>query len=128
MFKREAPVNTLIHMEHTINEHRAPTDDSVRLLKEFEEKAREKINSAVHILDTTFDCVVQTERDHKSDCTRLRAIFSLNGIREVVDHEYIAREPWDEISMAHELRDKVAVVIATKMINAAFDKLYKTRK
>ena len=30
MFKREAPVNTLIHMEHTINEHRAPTDDSVR--------------------------------------------------------------------------------------------------
>src|SRR5437899_141820 len=63
--------------EH-VHEHRAPTDESVRLLSEMEKAARDKIVEAIHVGDTTFECVVHIERRFADDSTYLIAVFSLN--------------------------------------------------
>ena len=47
----------------TVTEKRAPTDESVRLLKEMEEKAREKIIDSFTVNDTHFECKFFQEMD-----------------------------------------------------------------
>ena len=66
------------YVTKTTTEYRAPTDESVRLLKEMEEKAREKIIDSFTVNDTHFECkffqemdVVTQEIDRKS--TRLNS-------------------------------------------------------
>ena len=51
----------------TINEHKAPTDESIKLLKEMEEKAFQKITEAYYIESTTINgilfCIESSEYD-----------------------------------------------------------------
>ena len=111
------------YVTRTIHEHRAPTDESVRLLKEFEEKAVQKIVKSVHIADTALECVVHTALDCMNDCTRLMAVFSLNGQKETAEVKYRPRHGQSETDGAILLRDEVAKIIANKMIAVAFSKL-----
>lgn len=115
----ESPSRTQ-YVKQDVHEHRAPTDESVRLLKEFEEKAQDKVVQSVHVGDSAFECVIHKERDCMSDSALLRAVFSLNGRKESVQHSYRPRGPQDEVAAYAALRDKVASAIATKMISAAF--------
>ena len=46
------PTNTTVK----VTEQRAPTDDSVRLLKEMEEAARKKITESTTVHNTEFTC------------------------------------------------------------------------
>ena len=46
------------HHTHTITEQRAPTDESVRLLKEMEEQAREKVLGTIRLENCPIDGVV----------------------------------------------------------------------
>lgn len=50
-----------------VEERRAPTDESVRLLKEFEEEARKKIESSINVGGNGFECTIMTEREHITD-------------------------------------------------------------
>lgn len=63
----------------TITEKRAPTDESVRLLKELEEAVQRRILETVKVGDTNFECVVRCLRDGPSQDTIFAAVFSLNG-------------------------------------------------
>lgn len=110
-----------------VHEHRAPTDKSVALLKEMEAAAERRIVEAIHIGDTTFECVVHIEKDMMADCTRLRAVFKLNGRAETVNHSFRPRDHGDELAAANALRDEVAKVIASKMLAGAFAQLYRTK-
>lgn len=98
-----------------VHEHRAPTDESVRLLSEMETAARDKIVEAVHVGDTTFECVVHTERQFVDNSTRLIAIFSLNGKKLTVEHVDQGTE-YDPRKALVALRDAVAVKIATEIL------------
>lgn len=109
-----------------VHEHRAPTDKSVALLKEMEAAAQRKVVEAIHIGDTTFECVVHIEKDMMADCTRLRAVFKLNGRTETAEHSCRPRNPGDELTAANALRDEVAKVIASKMIASAFAQMYRS--
>ena len=109
-----------VHHSTTVHEHRAPTDASVRLLKEMEEAATKKVVKSIHVGNTLVECVVHTWLDVMSDCIRMRAIFKVNGVTETADHEYRPRgEPLAEIDAWRALRAKVADVIANKMIGDA---------
>lgn len=70
---------------HTVHEHRAPTDDSVRLLKEFEEAARRKIDSEVRLTDSPLDVVVRTTQDVCAQATHVVLMYSLGGERMSVN-------------------------------------------
>lgn len=69
----------IINQHTTIHEHRAPTDESVKLLREMEEAAKKAIVDSVRVQDTHFECVVLTQTDMINCEEQFVAIFSLNG-------------------------------------------------
>jgi len=107
-------------VHHTVIEKRAPTDESVRLLKEMEEKAQEKVIESIRLGHNGFDCVVQMERDYASDQILLRAVFSLNGKQMVVNHSC---SPFKKQDAIQDLVGKIAETIAIEMLKPAFSEL-----
>lgn len=107
-----------------IEERRAPTDESVRLLKEFEEKAREKIESSINVGGNGFECTIITERDVLSMDVVAAALFKLNGISlkataRIKDFDLKKKGPGD---FAIALRDEVAKVIANELLSKGWPK------
>lgn len=110
------------YVTREVHEHRAPTDQSVKLLREMEEKAKAEIVDAIHVGDTTFECVVHTMKFMADGSTKLMAVFSLNGKKltaEYQDHDWKA----DPKTMAVGLRNAVAEKIATEILIPAFTRL-----
>ena len=62
-----------------VHEHRAPTDESVRLLKEFEEKADKKIVESIRLTNNRFEAQVHRHDDFASAKTYYKIIYQLNG-------------------------------------------------
>ena len=127
MFDRTVIVPRMVeHVTHEVTKqvhhHRAPTDDSVKLLKELEEKAQAKVIEAVHVGDTTFECVVHAERDGPSDSVRLVAVFSLNGKKLTAKfEEHIYR--FERRAAFEGLRAAIAAEIAQQILAPAIQAL-----
>jgi hypothetical protein len=116
------PSSVTHHHATTVHEHRAPTADDARLLKELEREAEKKIVEAIRVANTAIECVLHKELDNLNDQCVVVAVFSLNGIKKRVEHRW---SPYSDTAGVHgfrELRDKIANVIATEMIASAFDK------
>lgn len=65
--------------ETEITDVRAPTDESVRLLKEMEEAARKKLLDAIPIGNTSLDIKLLVEQDHFDDCFACGLLMKVNG-------------------------------------------------
>lgn len=102
-----------------VHEHRAPTDASVALLREMERSAEAKVVEAVRVGNTSFECVVHRELDCMSDQVVFRAVFKLNGRQETAEHRCERRKADDVGAAWRALRDEIAKVIATRMIEGA---------
>lgn len=103
----------------TITEKRAPTDDSVRLLREMEDKAKAAVIASVQIADMHFDCVVHMWRDHMSDQLGWRAVFKLNG-KQMAAEVYTPNGEQAYAGAFHKLRDEMAQVIAQEVLHEQF--------
>jgi len=108
------------YVTKTVIEKRAPTDESVALLKDMEAAARAKLLESVKVSDTKFECVVHTLRDFASGDVIRKAVFSLNG--EKLEAESRTNEM--DVSKGRkeafeDLRDEIAQVIATKILASA---------
>lgn len=100
-----------------ITEKKAPTDDSIRLLSEFEAAANNKILESVRVADNNFECVIHAQYDMLNDLEMFCAIFSLNG------KKMTARFSQQRIDKSAEtigkgLRDAVAKEIACEIAGA----------
>jgi hypothetical protein len=76
---------------HTTVEKRAPTDESVKLLREMEKCAKDEVDKSIRLNPNGFDCVVRSFYDGPTGDTIIRVIFALNGRRmeaEYVHHQY----------------------------------------
>lgn len=62
-----------------VHEHRAPTDQSVRLLKEFEEKAEEKFREGIHVQSSNFETKVYRQQQYADMQDGMIAIAKING-------------------------------------------------
>gem|GEM_PF-2896609 len=111
------------YVTRNVHIHRAPTDESVRLLKEMEDAAEKKIIESVHVKSNAFECVVHVMYDVLSDDKIYRAVFSLNGKKMTVEHRHSARDPDDRSAAIDGLVNEVAKVIARDAIAEAFTKL-----
>lgn len=123
MFNRSLTIlaperHTTEYVTRQVHEHRAPTDDSVKLLREMEDKAREQIVKAVHVGDHAFDCVVHHMRHHEDMSTELAAILSVNGRKMTVRHRARPFES-DPQKIVTDLRDKIAIEIANEILAPA---------
>ena len=80
--------------EINVTEHKAPTDESIRLLNEFEEKARENIIKKIKVNDNSLNIVsVAYYEDQITRELRVHIKFSINGkeylIKTIIDENKI---------------------------------------
>lgn len=101
------------HVSVSVTEKRAPTDESVRLLREMEAAAEKRVLEAVRVSDTKFECVIHSMKQPLSGETMLRAIFKLNGEKLVAD--YTAKYGCTAEDALIGLRDAVAKKIANSI-------------
>ena len=106
----------------TVTEKRATTDDSVRLLKELEEKAREKIIDSFAVKDTHFECKIFQEKDCLTLDTKFVVIYSMNGKKRTVN---VRVEEGAIENTYKKLLSAVANDIAHAMLADAFEKAMK---
>lgn len=108
----------------TVTEKRAPTDESVRLLKEMERAAHDKVLKAIHVADMGFECVIHHMEMHLSGQAMLAAVFKLNGKKMEATYTFTHyRNPSME-DVINGLRDEVAKVIANE-IAPAFNQVHR---
>lgn len=75
------PVERTEYVTKTVNvtEKRAPTDESVRLLKEMEEAARTKIEDTFVLKNNGFECRIYTQLECNTYDYVITAVYLLNG-------------------------------------------------
>lgn len=103
-----------------VTEKRAPTDESVRLLKEMEEAARNKVLETIVVADTSFECKIHKMVDPINDQDVYNVVFSLGKQKrrtEVRVDKYRKLTP-QEVAVA--IRDAVAVDISNHLLATAF--------
>ena len=105
---------------HNVTEKRAPTDESIRLLKEMEEAARKKITESTTVRNTEFTCRLHKIYDAPNGRDLYAIIYTLNGKQSSVN---VPVDLYDDLTpeqTACLIRDKVAVDISNKMLYTAF--------
>lgn len=103
-----------------VHEHRAPTDQSIKLYEEMLEKAEARINKMVRVKNMDIDCVVHMMRSPVDLNTTFKAIFDLNGKRYTA--QYTSHESEERTIAIQMLVQEVAKVIATDILTEAFSK------
>lgn len=117
-----APRVQRIYEHKVVREERAPTDESVRLLKAMEEKAREKVLATIPLKTNEFEGNVVVELDGMNMEYVLSAMANVNGKRvKAVVREY-ARGADSVRDALPKLRDALAKELATQILLEAFDK------
>lgn len=80
MFNTTKVYNTTNHPKTIeVNEHRAPTDESIKILREMEEKVMNNIISMGKIEDNIFNTKWYIFHDNYSWEEKCRCVFTLNG-------------------------------------------------
>lgn len=100
----------------TVHEHRAPTDESVRLLKEFESEARNKFTKSLHVDSNEFKCLFQSYIYHIDDTQVFCVCFDLNEKRYTLEHkECLFKTPEEMMQgLFKALSEKIAAEILSK--------------
>lgn len=96
---------------HTTTEKRAPTDESVRLLKEMEQAAQSKVDQSIRLEVNGFECVVHVFRDYPNDLIHARAQFALAGrVRQEVEFSIRSHEKGKELAsgLVKAISDRIA--------------------
>lgn len=107
------------YVETTIHEIRAPTDASVKLLKEMEQAAKDKLVDSFILKGNSLNGVVSIYREVMRDQLIIEITFDLNGkrINEIV------RIHSDEKNIIDIVKNTVAKRIATELLIDTFTKL-----
>lgn len=110
-----------IRAEITVTEKRAPTDDSVRLLREMEAKAKAEVIKAVAINDNLFNGVIHTMFDALSYRTTVRLVYSMNGKKLTTDYHIDDSRSLDDsiAGLIDAVARDIAVEILRKPISEA---------
>jgi len=112
------------HVAANITEKRAPTDESVRLLREMEAAAEVEIVKKTVVHDNDFSCVVHQWREAMMDSTKFKVIWSIGGHKCTTDFTW---ERWrqgdDKRAMLIGLRDALARDIAGEMLSTAINRM-----
>lgn len=120
-----APRARTEHHSHRteVHEHRAPTDKSVKLLMEMEEKAREKILATIPLKSNEFEGALVVELDGLNMEYVLTVRAAVNGKHvEAQVREYADVDKREAIKTAlPRLRDALAAKLATDILFESFD-------
>ena len=82
MFDRTTIHQSPSHVEHVHTEHKAPTDESIRILDEFHQRAAERVREQIALqFDNALQLAVVLETPWRTACgsAGIRLCFSING-------------------------------------------------
>lgn len=100
-------------------EKRAPTDESVRLLKEMEQKARDKIIASIELDSNLVKGRVYVMKDYLSGKNNFAVLMDINGKRveiKVSTDEYESAE-----AQLQEVYQEIGKRIAAEVMPSVFD-------
>lgn len=103
------------YVTREVHEHRAPTDESVKLLREMEQAAEAKRIAGMRLEGNEFHGMVEVNHHCADYRTEAVAIFDLNGKRCTARAQADGLQRIDEALMV-KLRDETAKVIAGVML------------
>jgi hypothetical protein len=111
------------YVDRHVTVKRAPTDESVTLLREMESAARAQVDNSVSVGDNGFEGVIHTWRDMLSDTTIHRCLFALNGRKmdvkvELRSFDYDHGKAIDALRAA--IADKISVEILASALGRTF--------
>lgn len=101
-----------------VTEKRAPTDESVRLLKEMESEAKQKIIDSIVVNSTEFECSIQKTLDAINDRTVYYIIYRMNGKKSKLEVAIPNWQNLSDIDVMIKIRDELAKDIAANMIDS----------
>lgn len=107
-------------MDVTVHEHRAPTDESVKILRDAEERAQERLLSITRLESNEFNATWHVSRRMDNCHVEIVCRFSLNG----TEHRVNISAPEEKAANEHELMDMVQDAIEKKMTNILCIDLY----
>ena len=107
----------------SVTENRAPPDESVRLLREMEQKAEREILQAVRLDGNEFKGVMHKTYDPMTDEDRYAVIFELNGKRYKIIESCQRGETMEKF--VQRLRDAVANELSRAIIIPLSMKMHK---
>lgn len=106
------------HSSVTIKNYAAPTDESIRILQEMEEKVRSRILTSVQVKDSLIDCVIHHVADPLNLKLKFAVIYSLNGVKHRVN---IDTNPFDGFdAVISKLLKAVSEDIAVEILGGPF--------
>lgn len=100
----------------TKHEHRAPTDESIRILRELEQKARDNILLCVRSDSNNFKYTATVYSDDHQFTHRLRVQFALNGHPHDIDVELPDKHSGDTKALVTRVRDLIAEKFANLLV------------
>jgi len=109
------------HISATVTEKRAPTDESVRLLREMECAAFGEVLRRMPLESNEFKGQMIVHRNHSTYVETASCAFELNGQKMLVSVELSE----DKYKTADRLLQAVAERIATVMLTPLFHKVLK---
>lgn len=109
-----------------VHEHRAPTDASVKLLREMEGAAKAQVEKTIRVDDNLITMVVHVFEDHFNDQRVAKAIYDINGKRMTSEARVYARDQ-NPMALPSELVDAIAKDIALTLVNMKLTELLRER-
>ena len=128
MFGRRPTIVHVNQPQHTeyvtrnVIEKRAPTDESVALLREMEQAAEARLIASIRLSNTPIDCVVRVERSAMSDEFIAHAITKVNGQTIEAEARVPTREE-DKLKIVRDLIDRLGQEIAKMLIAKAVQQI-----
>lgn len=102
-----------------LTEKRAPTDESVRLLKEMEQKARDKVIASIELDSNLVKGRVFVMKDYLSGKNNFAVLMDINGKR--VEIKVSTDEFQSPEAQLHEVYEEIGKRIAVEVMPAVFD-------
>ena len=107
------------YVTRTVNEHRAPTDDSVKLLREMEKASADEVLKKYRLDCCGMDCMVEVYQDAASDQFVARAVVNVNGHQIKSEYGMTTRLA-DPVGMMEGLTVDLGEKIAAVMLREQF--------
>lgn len=99
-----------------IQERRAATDESVRILREMEKEVQQKITDSIRVQNCEIDLVVHTYPDYLNNQFLVALIYCINGKKKRVDLTFNVLEIQDKEKFLDKIVQRLSESIACNLL------------
>ena len=99
-----------------IQERRAATDESVRILREMEKEVQQKITDSIRVQNCEIDLVVHTAVDYLNSQSLMALVYCINGKKTRVDLTFNSWETQDKEKVSDKIIQRLSESIACNLL------------